>query len=363
MTGPTNSDLSIDDLTIVELLIPASLDSPASPGTAAFIEMTEVRNTIEADVVGSRDLAYTPAELLPSWHNEDEQRRLFVARSGGRILARSTYEVQSGTDIPSAWLSVEVLPEFRRRGIGSAVHRELVGIAADEGRAVLQVFATHGDAPGDRITAPTGFGSIAARDPGAAFLVSNGYRLAQVERMSRLPLPRTVPVPGPPAGYGLEMWEGPTPVHRRNDLAVLHAAMSTDPPLGETDWQPEPWDAARVVRQDALNDAEGRRWLTAAARHVASDTLVGFTQLTVPADTVPANDMRPIFQQDTVVLGAHRGHRLGHLIKAANLATLTGLPNPCIYTWNAEENRHMLAVNEALGFVAVGYTGSWRREV
>lgn len=339
--------------TIDEMRIPEAL---TGEGAADFIEMTEVRNAVEADAVGNRDLAYTPAELLPVWHNEDEERRLFVARAGGRIVARGTYEVQSGTDVASAWLSVEVLPEHRRRGIGTALHETLVSVADEEGRATLQVFAMHGEVPGPRIPSPTGSGSIAARDAGAEFLVRNGYRLAQVERMSRLPLPLTATVPPASTGYDLELWEGPTPERRLDDLAVLHAAMSTDPPLGETDYEPELWDAARVRRQDALNEAEGRRWLTAAARHVASDALVGFTQLTVPAD-----DTRPLFQQDTVVLHAHRGHRLGLLVKAANLAVVADLPNPCIYTWNAEENRHMLAVNEALGFVAVGCPGSWRR--
>ena len=34
-----------------------------------------------------------------------------------------------------------------------------------------------------------------------------------------------------------------------------------------------------------------------------------------------------------------------------------------VSTWNAEENRPMLAVNEALGFRHVGTSGSWLREV
>ena len=69
-----------------------------------------------------------------------------------------------------------------------------------------------------------------------------------------------------------------------------------------------------------------------------------------------------MFQNDTIVLTAHRGHRLGLVVKLANLARLQSLSpgHPCIYTWNAEENRHMLEVNERIGFRAVGYPGNWR---
>jgi GNAT superfamily N-acetyltransferase len=33
-----------------------------------------------------------------------------------------------------------------------------------------------------------------------------------------------------------------------------------------------------------------------------------------------------------------------------------------IHTWNAEENAHMLAINVALGFRAVGVTGMWQKQ-
>lgn len=91
--------------------------------------------------------------------------------------------------------------------------------------------------------------------------------------------------------------------------------------------------------------------------HVDSGRLVGFTQFGLPADRT-----RPVDQFDTLVLREHRGHALGMLLKLENLAQLerTHPGHPSITTWNADENRHMLAVNKAFGFTPMGYEGAWR---
>ena len=78
---------------------------------------------------------------------------------------------------------------------------------------------------------------------------------------------------------------------------------------------------------------------------------------------VPAEPDRPVSQNDTIVLKGHRGHRLGMLLKAANIRNLqsTAPGHPSIITFNAEENRHMLDVNEAVGFEPMGYEGAWKK--
>lgn len=65
------------------------------------------------------------------------------------------------------------------------------------------------------------------------------------------------------------------------------------------------------------------------------------------------------------MLPEHRGHRLGMLVKAANLRTVhEAVPeSPRVTTFNAAENEPMLAVNDALGFVTHHVSGVFIRDL
>lgn len=351
--------------TIDQLVIPATIDAPDAVG---FIEMTNVRNEIEADAVGNRDLCYEAAELLPNWQDPYQPQTCLVARVDGRIVARAIYQAPIEEGSRDAWLAIEVLPTFRRRGIGAAFYERLTAMCAADGRTLQQGYFIHKRSDdSEQLPSPTGFGAIPLDNPETRFLLARGFTLEQVERMSRLALPvdetefaRLFDSALAAAGedYRLVRWTGRTPEHWVSDVALLHRRMSTDAPAAGLEVNEENWDDDRVRTIDDRQEESPRTMLITVAEHVPSGRLAGFTELSVPAELE-----RPVEQQDTLVLKEHRGHRLGMLLKLANLQYLseTHPGHPSVTTFNAEENRPMLDVNEAIGFVPVGYGGGWKK--
>ena len=349
---------------IGELAIPASIDAP---GADDFIEMTRVRNRVGAEVCGSYDLAVTPEELLPSWLAQDfEQKRMLVARVDGRIVGRAVIELPVGT--PLAWVAVEVLRRFRRRGIGSQLYARLEAIAKAASHPVLQGFVMQGASESvERIVAPTGFGSVPRDDDACRFLLARGFALEQVARMSRLELPadrgalrRRFVGASADAGvdYRVHYWSGRTPPEHLLQVADLRGRLATDAPQGGLEPDTSPWTAARVRAEDDNFETGPRTRLTALVEYQPTGEAAGYTEL-----DVPAQNTRAVIQGDTIVLQEHRGHRLGMLLKTANLLRLEEVSpgHPAVLSFTAEENRHMLQLNDMLGFVPWGYEGAWKK--
>jgi GNAT superfamily N-acetyltransferase len=353
--------------TVEELVVPETIDAPDA---ADFVETIELRNAVESLAYGTSELAMTPVETLPSWlDRENAPRRLLGVRVDGRLVGRGFYEANVGKegDDRVAWATVEVLPDSRGRGIGTAIAEEVERIARDDERDRLLVYVVSPDGPGARLDAATGFGSVPRDNDEVRFLLGRGYRLEQIERASRLPLPLdegqlraafAAASARSGADYSVHYWTGATPERWLDDLAVLYTRMSTDAPSAGLEEPEDVWTAARVAAEDQREASSPRTHLTAAVEHVPTGRLVGFTVLSLPSDSA-----RSVSQYDTLVLREHRGHGLGMLLKVANLAALhehrAGFPS--VITFNAEENRHMLRVNEELGFVPIGYEGAWRK--
>jgi hypothetical protein len=65
------------------------------------------------------------------------------------------------------------------------------------------------------------------------------------------------------------------------------------------------------------------------------------------------------------VLRAHRGHRLGLVLKIAMLHWLAEEEPQLltIDTWNAKSNKHMVEVNEVLGYHILSGGSTWQKHL
>jgi len=353
--------------TIEEAAIPSSL---AEDHAGVFAGMMAVRNACEVAGYGIPEVAVSAEEVFPRYLDAHEPKRILLARvrggvDDGRIVGRGIHETLL-SDGGTAWYDLQVLPEFQGNGIGRAIADSLEALSRELGVSQVITYAVSADAAGERLVPPTGFGSIPAGNREVRFLLARGWTLEQVERGSRFPLPadptalealRTEAAPHA-ADYRVFAWQGATPPERLDDMALLQTRMSTDAPQAGLGEPVDVWTAERFAAKEALVLAGSMRLLTAAALHEPSGHLAGFTLLGVPYETD-----RAVSQWDTIVLREHRGHRLGMLLKIANLLFLEQVApgHPSVLTWNAEENRPMLGVNEAVGFVPIGYEGAWKK--
>jgi GNAT superfamily N-acetyltransferase len=350
----------VSSFPIIPLVIPASI---TDENAADFIEFVALDNLVYAEALGADDFEHSPEDELPGWRVPGRVSEGYIAKVDGRIVGAVVYGKQD--DSPEAYAYITVAPDSRRRGIGSALLDHVIDRAHHDGRSTLQGHLFDpADRTGERMDAPGGTGSIGRANPGLAFALEKKAVLEQVGRISRLTLPMdpaAVLVADEQARrgyygtYELLRWEGLTPDEFLDDIAVLMTRMSTDTPAAGLERTEDVWDAARVQAIEHEFASGPRRMLVVAAREIATGKLVAYTQLSVPIDTI-----RPVDQWATLVLTEHRGHRLGLALKLENLLYLEEVApgHPSVTTVNASENRPMLAVNEAVGFAAIGYEGN-----
>ena len=345
------------------ITIPESIHSPDA---ADFRTMVEVRNRVYREIRGSDDNSVSPAELLPFYRRDGyELRLLWLVLRDGEPVGRVGVDLPLEEGSKTAFWIVELLADVRGQGLGTAGYALVEHTARAHNRSVLQSWAEHPAAIGTVIQSPTGFGSI-PHDGVARFYGTNGYNLEQVERVSALDLRAPTDTleelladaRAAAHGYRVVQWSPPTPDDFVEGYAWMKSRMSTDAPAGNLEFDEEVWDAARLARHDATCMEGGRLMLITAAQHIATGALCAFNELAIGPDRTAASH-----QEDTLVLREHRGHRLGMLVKCTGLLTWRELApqSPRMTTYNAEENRPMLDINEAIGFVPIAYEGAWKK--
>jgi GNAT superfamily N-acetyltransferase len=253
---------------------------------------------------------------------------------GKRLIAPTTVaEMQSGQIVPRG--GTDPLFKFSEYGLGW-------GVQEYRGQKIVQ-----------HSGAIDGMQSLVAMIPEqklGVVVLTNGLRTKLAAAVERS---------GP--DFALHSWIGPTPERWLDDVAVLWTRMSTDAPDAGLGTPEDVWTAERLATEDARKERDDpRKLVTTAAEHLPTGRLVAYSEYSVP----PQAD-RAAQQYGTLVLKEFRGHGLGMLVKLGNLEYLPRVSpgHPSALTFNAEENRPMLDVNEAMGFVGIAYEGIWRKDL
>ncbi len=360
-----NTNTKVAGLTIRPYVIPTSVDA-ADAGD--FLAMVDVRNRIYREISGSDDEAMTASELLPNfWADEYTKRHFLIIELDGVVVGRVGVDLPLEGDSHVAFWIIELIEDVWGQGIGTAAYDVVEQIARDAGRTSLQSWAEHPASDDPRLEPPTGFGYV-PKDHIARFYLRHGYALEQVERKSLFDLQgdlsavdrigREARVAA--SAYEVVQWMLPTPAEFVAGYCLMKERMVTDAPSADMEFDEEVWDEARLRKMESRVLDGDRTQLVTAARHRVTGDLCAFNELNIPLDRTLTTH-----QNDTLVLSDHRGHRLGALVKSAGILRLREIApdSPRIITWNAEENRPMLSINEELGFYPAAHIGAWKKVV
>jgi len=331
------------------------LDATDPAAMAAWHATSHAAHVLGLEHASPRVLEEVRAGFLSD--SPGERVEPFGGYVDGVCVATGLVEMPMMDNRHLAFLDVAVHPDHRRRGHGSVMLAHLTGRAEAQGRSTLTAQGEWAyDAPAD-----------GAGTAGADFLVAHGFTLGLVDVKRALDLPvedarleRLAAQAAPHhRDYRLRDFDGPVPEDIIDAFGDLVGSLISEAPMGEMDFEPEVFDATRIRADEKVFEASGRTKYTTVA--VAADgELVAFSEL-----VVPAYDAGRVYQWGTLVRPEHRGHRLGLATKVHNLRLMRARESgrSVLYTFNAEVNDHMIAVNEQLGFRPVARLGEFQQKL
>ncbi|NHN56677.1 GNAT family N-acetyltransferase [Calidifontibacter sp. DB0510] len=316
-----------------------------------FQQWVEVSERSSRALWGEEHTAFSADELRGRRRGATHRYVDVAVVDAGRVVGMASLALPALDNPHFAMLMLHVDPGHRRRGIGTALLDHLLEVARADGRVVVEADTEwvegREDESGLGFPAPRGFAPSQTLIRSAMHLPANPTVLqryavgAGVEDAAAFRIERAVGMPP-------DAWLA--------GLAHLEQRMSTDAPQGEREVAEEAWTPERM--------AENLQWALDAGRSIVlaaafeGEAMVGFSKVEVPAQTPSL-----AYQGDTIVLAEARGHRLGIRLKSAvALELMATFPQVTrVRTWNADDNRHMLAVNRELGYRTEGALRAWQR--
>ena len=296
--------------------------------TAQPIDDPDAPPAVASIVAG--DLAY-------GWDLEPDESYFYYADSEESPIGVLSLQMPQRDNRDLVWAQITVHPDHRRRGHGSVIMKELFRRAAEAGRSILWVGVASDDPGGKAFVERFGFG-YANPEARRRQVLSEVDRQA-VERSFAVAVAKS-------ADYRLERLSPPFSDDLLSDLVDVTAAIN-DAPMGDLTFEDEHFDLARLKDMETARIGRGDKVYRIVARHQETGEIGGHTVVLVNPD-------RPEFgmQGDTAVARAHRGHRLGLLLKIDMLHWLAEAEPQLkvIDTWNQAGNDFMISVNEAIGY-------------
>jgi GNAT superfamily N-acetyltransferase len=261
-------------------------------------------------------------------------------------------------NLHTAGVDLVVHPRHRRRGVGRALYETATEHSrANDRRTLLGSYVTQLPDGPTRSAGHQAFAEMV----GAKSALPEVRRRLDVDTVDRAAWPGLLEDSRSRAdGYTVVAWTDRSPDDIVAGLAELDSRFLAEAPLGELDLEPLKVDADRVRAGEETSRKRGGRNYHVAARHDATGFVAAWTHIAFEADAETH-----AWQEITIVDRAHRGHRLGMLVKMENLLrTIDAEPGlRYVDTWNAAENAHMIAINEAMGFRPVDGWVSWQQEI
>ncbi len=301
---------------------------------------------LERDAVAERPyndhLAWHAAKTYFPMDFPEWDRRFWMATNGDQVVGTLAANGSTVDNLHRAHANVSVRPDRRREGIGSLLLDTAVRWAGSVGRRVL----------GGEVFAPVGEGS-----PALAFAEHHGFGVAVEDGMKVVDLPGTRDQWADLAAecapyhrdYELRTVWGVLPDELVGGFLAIQNMFISEAPSGDADVENEVWDEARL-RGLETRAAAARRQDARTFALTRDGEVVALTEAFVN-ETTPDRGL----QSGTLVVGEHRGHRLGLAIKVANQQAMAErFPElEWLMTGNADVNVHMNAINDRLGYRVV----------
>ncbi|HSS69013.1 MAG TPA: GNAT family N-acetyltransferase [Nocardioidaceae bacterium] len=329
---------------VVEVIDGRTLDEATA---AEIAEVSNAADRIDAPQNEPQPGEYIRLRFRHGWDDLGTEN-VVVGRVDGALAAVASVELPVWDNQHMAFVELVIAPDYRGSGIGARVLDQVYAVMKTNDRSLLIANAWKG--------------SDLER-----FWLDHGLEMGSEAAQRRLrPLDLDWPhldrlhaeALAASTAYDIVQVTQPVSDDLVEEMVQLQLTMN-DAPVDGLTVDDDVWDAKRYR---ATESAAANRRMTPhrlVARHRDSGDVAGFTVVAVEHDRPHLG-----FQEDTAVIRAHRGHRLGVRLKIEMLRYLREAEPRIVQidTWNAVSNSHMIAVNDAIGCFVVGYGGELQRD-